>query len=398
MTRHPKTEDWIKEAEDHPESALVMLRLIAGRLHDLTERNEGLLAENISLQDGSQVKEYRQRIAYLEYQLELLKRRFGPEGLLIPGLPAEPAPPEIVSLLVYSARGRVIRLEANLPELTDRLSLGQILGDSFTSGEWPRLLAIPSSEELLMLFSSGRVGTCNVAQIPVLATGAAWLWEEAALPDEPHGGEQLSAIMPLVRLPLSDFILQVSRRSCVKKTMTSLAETVLSNHFIGRGTLKKADQPFESLLCHKKARLVLVTYEGRLLGLDVDDLTYSAEDRLRLEPHDHVVAAFVVEPKESLLCLTQTGKVVQRESAMLEPAKTGNTRGQALISPVRLDQGTRFIGAAAIRESDRLLVLDASGSLTLHFASALTGSGALPASGPVLAFCVVPATLSEFRK
>jgi DNA gyrase/topoisomerase IV subunit A len=253
----------------------------------------------------------------------------------------------------------------------------------------PRLLAVPSQEEILMLFSSGRVGTCPATQIPALESGGTWSWEQASLPDEPHVGELLAALMPLAILPLSDYFVQVSRRGCVKKTMTSLAETILSNHFLGRGTSQKADQPFEVLLCRKKARLVLVTYEGRVLGLDVDDLTYSAEDRIRLEPHDHIVAAFVVEPDESLLCLAQNGKVIQREMDIAEPAKSGSARGQALISPSRLDQGTRFIGAAAVRETDRALVLDTQGRLTLHGCRDLTGAGALPTEAQVLAFNVV---------
>lgn len=53
----------VKEAEERPQSALPILRLIAGCLRDLPERNEQLLADNIALQDGSQVKEYRQAIA-----------------------------------------------------------------------------------------------------------------------------------------------------------------------------------------------------------------------------------------------------------------------------------------------------------------------------------------------
>ena len=50
----------------------MILKLIAGRLHDLNERNEELAAENIILRDGSRVKEYQERIAHLEFQLDLL--------------------------------------------------------------------------------------------------------------------------------------------------------------------------------------------------------------------------------------------------------------------------------------------------------------------------------------
>jgi hypothetical protein len=51
------------------------------RLRELTERNEELLAENIALENGTRVDEYRKQIAHLEYQLDLLKRRFGVEDV-----------------------------------------------------------------------------------------------------------------------------------------------------------------------------------------------------------------------------------------------------------------------------------------------------------------------------
>ena len=77
MTFSEKIDEWIKEAETRPGSALMVLKLVAGRMRDLTERNEEILAENISLQDGSRVLEYQKRIAYLEFQLDLLKRQLG---------------------------------------------------------------------------------------------------------------------------------------------------------------------------------------------------------------------------------------------------------------------------------------------------------------------------------
>ncbi len=398
MPIQQKIDQWIKEAEERPASALSILRLIANRLRDLSARDEELLAENIALQDGSRVEEYQQRIAHLEYQLDLLKRRFGPAAFAVAEAAMQPAPPQSVSLLLYHPNGRVLR-QAVPPAAgqTPPAALAHLAGELAPGNELPRLLAVSSEEELLLLFSSGRVSTCPVADIsPSGGEGVAALtWESGSLPDEPHGGEHLSALIPLTALPLSDFVLQVSRRACVKKTIISMTGTILSNHFIGRGTLQKADQPFEALLCQKQAVLALVTYEGRLLALDVDDLTYSAEERLRLEPHDHVVAAFAVAPDQSLLCLTQTGKVIHREAGSLEPARSANTRGQALISPARLDQGTRFIGAAALRQDERVLVLDGTGSLDLYAWSDLKGAGALPEGKSALSLAVLPPALQD---
>ena len=174
-----------------------------------------------------------------------------------------------------------------------------------------------------------------------------------------------------------------------------MAETILSNHFIGRGTVQKADQPFEALLSQKGSVLVLVSFEGRLLALNVDDLPYSADERIRLEPHDHIVGAFSILPEESLLCLTQTGKVIPREAALLDRAKSPNTRGQALISPSRLEKGTRFIGASAIRPGDHLIVLNGIGGVELFAWDNLKGSGSLPDDKTALAFCMLPAVKAK---
>src|SRR3990172_1067969 len=106
-----KIDEWIEEAKARPESALTLMRLIAGRLRELTERNEALLAENIALQNGTRVEEYQTRIAHLEYQLDLLKRRFGTEGMALAEIPADPEQPLTASLLVYNGRGRIFRAE-----------------------------------------------------------------------------------------------------------------------------------------------------------------------------------------------------------------------------------------------------------------------------------------------
>ena len=384
MSFSDKIDEWILEAETRPGSALMVLKLVANRLRDLTARNEELLAENIALQDGTRVQDYQKRIAHLEYQLELLKRRVGAEPGALLEQPAETALP---ALLVYNARGRILRLDV----APDAQSLGRLEGELQVDGELPRLLCVTADAEVLLLFTSGRIATLSVEKLPALPTGAAWTWEQAALPDEPHAGERLACLMPLSRLALSAFFVQASRRGCVKKTLVSMAQSVLDNHYLGRGTPHKTDNAFDALLCDKEQRLAIVTYEGRLLGLDVDALSYAAEQRLHLETTDYLIASFIPAPGEWLLCLTQNGKVIQRDAATLEVARSTATRGQALIPPSRLDQGTRFVGAASVRDTDRLAVLDASGQITLHSAAAVAGAGSVPAQGLVLSLGVLPA-------
>ena len=176
----------------------------------------------------------------------------------------------------------------------------------------------------------------------------------------------------------------------MKKTMTSMAQSILGNHYLGKGTLQKSDQPFDVRLSLKKVLFAFVTFEGKLLGLNVDDLPYSVEDRIKLTASDYVIASFVPHAEESMLFFTQTGKVIHRERESLELSKSSLAKGQALISPARLDQGVRFIGAAAVRESDQIVVLDAKGNLKVHAAEAVTGSGSIEADGLILSIGVLP--------
>ena len=382
-----KIDEWMKEAEARPESAVTIVKLVANRLRELMERNEELLAENIALQNGTRVEEYQKRIAHLEYQLHLLKRRFGADEALLAELPSQSAVSTTTSLLVYNNYGRVFRVEVN----TDVQSLGLIKDENLQSSEQPRLLAVPSSEEVLLLFTSGRVSTYPVESIATVEPGGEWIWKTAALPDEPRAGEFLVCIMPVSQLPLSEFFLQVSRRGCVKKTMTSMAQSILGNHYLGKGALQKMDQPFDVRLCMKKDLFAFVTIEGKLLGLDVDELSYSAEDRIKLTASDYVIASFVPHPEESMLFVTQTGKVIQREYDSLELSKSALAKGQPLISPARLGQGVRFIGAASARDADRIVVLDAKGNLKLYAAEAMIGAGSIEAESLALSIGVIPA-------
>ena len=390
MSFSHKIDEWMQEAEARPESAVTIVRLIARRLRELTERNEELLAENIALQNGTRVEEYQKRIAHLEYQLDLLKRRFGGEEVLMPELPARPEEASAPSLLVYDNYGRVFRIEIG----AEAQVVGRIADETLTTSEQPRLLVVSSNEEIMLLFTSGRVSTYAVGNIPCAEPGKGWAWETAAIPDEPRAGEFLAAITPLSPLPLSDFFLQVSRRGCVKKTMTSMAQSILGNHYLGKGALQKLDQPFDLTLCQKKDLFAFATLEGKLLGLSVDDLPYSAEDRIKLTASDYVIGSFVPHPEQSMLFVTQTGKVLQRDGDSLELSKSPLAKGQALISPARLEQGVRFIGAASVREQDRIAVLDAAGNLAIHSAAALMGAGSIEAgslTGVAVSIGVIPA-------
>jgi DNA gyrase/topoisomerase IV subunit A len=387
MITPEKIEEWLKEAEERPESAGLILKYIANRLHDLTARNEELMAENIALQNKEKVQEYEKRIAHLEYQLSLLKRQVAVGGSLTP----ENIPPMRSSLLIYNLQGRVIRLDVNKEDSSAIFSLGQLNGELLTFGEPPRLSVVSALDELLFLYTSGRVSVHPVASLSQLSAGGELSFARASLPDDSHPGERLTSLVSIGQLPLSDYFIQVSRRGCVKKTMASIAESILSNHFIGRGLIKKADQPFEIMLGRKGDRLVIVTEEGQLLYVQVDDLSYAIEERMQLAATDHVVAAFVIHSRESVVMLTKNGKVILRSADHLEPARASNSKGLPLISSARREQGVRAIDAVAVNDDDDLIVLHGDGMLSDYSLMDLSGSGSTQNQAGVLAIASLPA-------
>src|SRR5512141_3189421 len=126
-----KIDEWMKEAETRPESAVTIVKLVAKRLRELTERNEELLTENIALQTGRRVEEYQKRIAHLEYQLDLLKRRFGTDDALLAELPQASSETSTLSLLIYNTYGRIFRVEIN----SDVQKLGRIVDETLPNSE-----------------------------------------------------------------------------------------------------------------------------------------------------------------------------------------------------------------------------------------------------------------------
>jgi len=388
MAFNKKIDEWMKEAEERPASAIVIVKLVANRLRELTERNEELLAENISLENGTRVDEYRKQIAHLEYQLDLLKRRFGVDDVSSKELPATQVPEDsTLCILIYNARGRVFRVELN----EDTNEIGQIVGDIVGDDEPPRILAVRSNGEISLLFTSGRIETYPVSNIPTVELSGKWNWENAALPDEPRAGELLACVAPFSHLPLSNFFLQISRRGCAKKNMTSMAQSILGNHYIGKGALQKSDQPFDLMLCRKQNIAMFVTYEGKVIALDVDDLSYAIEERIKLSATDYVIASFIAPADATLLCVTQNGKVIQRESKSIDTSKSSTAKGQSLIPPSRLGQGVRFMGAAAVQDGDKIVVLDATGRLKILEAESMTGAGSIEADGLILSIGKIPA-------
>ena len=385
MITPEKIEEWLKEAEERPSSMATILQYVSNRLRDLTARNEELRAENLALRTEKRVEEYEQRITHLEYQLDLLRRQVGGE------LPAEYVPvaqeetQDRLSVLLYDALGRILRVEADGSSLNGGQEIARLAGPPATDEDAPRMLVVPSYEELMFVFSSGRIVTMAAESIALSKTLD---WEQAAHPHEPRGGETLACLAPISNMALADFILQSSRRGFVKKVMTSLAPSILSKHYIGTGATIPGDRTHTLALCGKDDQMVLVSREGFLVGLDVRDLPFSPEEAFRMGAVDALAAVFVRNPEQPIMVMTQVGKVVHWSADRLEISHSMKSRGQSLYSSQRRDRGVKVVGAAAVREEDWAVALHADGRLTAHAVRSLIDEGAIPLGGALVDFAV----------
>lgn len=383
MITPEKIDDWIREIEERPSSALMIVRYIASRLSDLTQRNAELLADNVQLRTEKKVEEYEARITNLEYQLDLLRRQLGGEA----GVLADPAA-ESLSLLVYNTQGQVLRCMLPISGLSAGRAAAHFAAGTLEGSQPPGLLVTGAHEELLFLFDSGRTATLPVSALPV-ASGALD-WGQAYL-QEPRGGEELVEVEAVGRMSLFDSCIQVSRRGCVKRMMRSFFETNVSKNFIGTGVKLPIDRTFSLTLCAKDERFVLVSQEGYLMALDTSRLSYAIEETLRLSPTDHIVTAFTIGQKPSVVFVTSAGKVITRESSWLAVPATLKTRGQPVFSEERRKKGVHLVSAAAVEDGDWAAALDHAGNLTVVPMNEWIGSGALPGlaeNGELLAFCI----------
>jgi len=365
-----KIDEWIQEVEQRPSSAALIIQYIANRLRDLTSRNEELLAENIGLRSGRKVEEYESRIANLEYQLEILKRQIGGEINLM-----TPAAVEGLSIIAYQVDGKVLRFEVAFRDLASGEILAQIPPENFTEYLHPRLVITSPVEELLFVFDSGRTVNMAVADVPVITAGKA-SWTSAMLV-EPRGGEELAAVLPIARMSLFDFCVQVSRRGYVKKMMRPSFESHVAKNFIGTGVKQKPDRTAGLTFCMKDDLFVLSSREGWLTCQGANEMSYTAEDTLKLSATDHIVSGFSMAKKKSFAVITQNGKVIIREAAWLEKPVSAKGRGQPIFSPARREAGVRVIGAAAVDENDWGAALCSDGCVTAHRLSDLIAAGSL---------------------
>jgi len=381
-----KIEEWMREVEQRPSSAPLIIRYIASRLEELTRRNEELRAENIALVSEKKVEEYESRIASLEYQLALLKRQVSGSE---PGTPqqAEPAKPETLSLLVFTPAGLVLRVELPPDQLVSSAVVASFRGVIAPDGILPTVLVTSTQEELLFVFDTGRSAAQPVTAIPALDPQSLD-WEQAFL-EEPRASEELAAVLPISRMSLYEFCIQTSRKGFVKKIREPALETYIANAYLGTGVIQRSDKMCSLVLGSKQDRFGMVSQQGFFFSMEIERLPLAIEEVMKLDTGDHVVSTFILGKKPSLMIATQTGKAVLRDAGWLEQAASFKTKGQPLLSRERRDSGVRIVGAAAVDENDWGLVLKSNGELVAYKMSDLFATGSLlPGQAPaqILAF------------
>ena len=253
-----------------------------------------------------------------------------------------------------------------------------------------------SSDELLFLFTSGRIATLPLSSIQ---GEASWLdgvnpdqpssitWESAAIPAPPRTSETLACIVPISDLSLADFFVQVSRRGYVKKIRIGMADGILQNRYIGMGIHKPPDRTFDLLLFQSSDRIALVSWEGSLVIHEVKDLPVSLGQAQRLTSTDHLVRMLNVETDKSLMVMTNIGKIIHLSKERLQPTETIPAKGNTLFSARRKDEGVRVVDAICVTDKDFGCVLGKSGTLSVVSIARLSDSGKVDAESEILAFC-----------
>jgi DNA gyrase/topoisomerase IV subunit A len=371
-----KINEWIREVEERPSSAELIIRYIANRLSELASRDEELSAQNIELLSGRKVEEYESRIASLEYQLELLKRQLGVEIILPSEAPASTPVHKTVNIVLYNPLGNVLRLEMEPAELASSSYTTKLSGEICPDGAQPTVLATYSQEELLFIFDSGRTVAHPASQLPVSSADSIE-WEGAFL-EEPRIREELAAVQPIAKMPLYEMVIQVSRKGYVKKIKMAAFTSHLGVDYIGTGVKLPADKTCGITFANKDGLFVMVSQEGYIFSMQAERLPTAIEEVIRLGITDHIVSTFMVHQEPSILFITQNSKAVHREASWLEQANSFKSKGQSILTNERREAGIRIVGAAPVDATDWGVFLFDDGALSVTKLQELLSTGRVP--------------------
>jgi DNA gyrase/topoisomerase IV subunit A len=353
LTTRSSLEDWIREIDERPESAPSIIRAIANRLIELEKSNETLQAENIALKIENKVEEYETKITNLEYQIELLSGK----------VQQAPTPSvEGKELLIFNHNNQVLRETVAEPR---GLYSGQIIA-YFSEGSTLRekrvyLKSFDSTEEILLIFDTGHVVAIPVSSLPSVP-GDEMDWNHA-YQENPDSIEELVNILPISRLPLYEYSVQISRRGFAKRMPAKSFNTYIAQKNIGTGIRQQPDKPFNIILCNAEDTFVIVSKEGYIVSMTVDRLPFAIESIINLGTNDYIVASFVFRENTSLLIVTKDGKIVHRDTSWLTTANSFRTQGQSIFSRKVRERGTQVIAATPIEPGDWGVCLTGNGQI-----------------------------------
>jgi DNA gyrase/topoisomerase IV subunit A len=335
--------EWLREVQERPESAPLIIREIANRLIELDRLNEKLRAENLELSSGFKVHQYKSRIAELEYQLEIMSRQFDPRVNLELDTP---------NLLLYNQRGQVIRLKIDRNKLASGLKLAGFTEPLSVEPGKLRLLAVSPKEELLFMFDSGRTASMPVTDLPT-SSGTELSWHTAYQADL-RSDQELIVIIPIGKMAAFDQCIQLSRRGYARKIARNYFQKYIAGGNIGKGIISsnETDTPLNLTLCNGPDLLVLVSRQGYITGLPAQSFPIALERALKLDPDDTLATSFVLQPDQSLVAVSGEGRAMRYEASWLKPAANLGGRSQALSSKQKTAQGIQIAGAAAAGDDD----------------------------------------------
>ena len=345
--------EWIREVTERPESAPLIIQEVARRLVELEKLNEKLRTENLALSTKHRIQQYQDRIAELEYQLEIMGKH------LVDGAGV----PESPHLLVYNPQAQLLKLALPATDMASGAILGRFSTGSGAETEGLGLRAVYPQDELLLLFASGRTATLPAADIP-LGQEKDLNWAAARDHNLPQG-DVLIDIRPISKMSIFAYAIQTSRLGYARRIAVKFLQRYITQNNIGQGTTGSAavDRPAELTFCQPDDLLVVVSRQGYVLSVTGEAVPVVADRALKLDPDDTVVTAFNMGRAPSLVAVSQEGRAMRYPATWLKPAEKLGGRGQSLWSKSKREAGIRLVGAGAAGDDDWGVGLKANGHL-----------------------------------
>ena len=345
---------WIREVQERPESAPLIIREISDRLIELDKLNEQLRAENLTLSSGQKVYLYEEKIAELEHQLQVMARQLehGPVSELT-----------TANLIIYNQQAQILRLEIEPAQLVSGGNIAKIEDQFDADPGYIRLLTVNANEELLLMFNSGRSERLSVDDIPLHQDGAV-RWQDAHRGDLRNDTE-LILIIPVGKLSIYDQIVQSSRLGYIRKITKNFFQKYISQGNVGKGInpSSSVDSPHSLTLCKADQTLAMVSRDGFVVGLSAGQVPVAVDSAIKLDPNDYVVSTFILEAEQSFVVVSHEGRAVRFEAGWLRTSARPGGKGQAVWSKSKRTMGVQAAGAFAAKEDDWGLGLKQDGSL-----------------------------------